>query len=56
VDRRPAAGDRRAGIPTRITRAPRRLWEPGDGTGTTIGLLTWVDDPSSTIHRPYYHH
>jgi hypothetical protein len=42
-------------VPNRITRDPLRLWEPGDTTGTAAATLTWVDDPSSTIHNPYYY-
>ena len=39
-----------------IPRAPLRLWEPGDDTGTTVGPVTCDDTSSSTIHTPYYHY
>ena len=50
---RQAVDDRRA-VPTGITRAPSRLWEPGDERGTTISPPTRADSASSTIHSPYY--
>jgi hypothetical protein len=53
VDRVPAAVDGGGIVPIRITRRGSRLWEPGDSTGTAIGLVTWVDGPPSTIHSPY---
>jgi hypothetical protein len=53
VDARLRAVDDRPGIPTGITRAPSRLWEPGDDTGTAIGPVTCGDVRSSTIHNPY---
>lgn len=40
-------------VPIHITRRGSRLWEPGDSTGTAIGLVTWADGPSSTMHSPY---
>lgn len=43
-------------IPRGVTRTPSDLWEPGDTPGTTNGPLTCGDEPSSTIHSPYYHH
>ena len=42
-------------VPSGITRAPARLWEPGDDTGTLIGAVACGDTRSSTIHRPYYY-
>ena len=51
--RRPV--DDRSHVPTSITRALARLWEPGDDTGTAIGPVTCGDVTSSTIHSPYYY-
>jgi hypothetical protein len=56
VDQPRTAVDGGRSIPIRITREGSRLWEPGDSAGTAIGPVTWVDVPSSTIHRPYYYH
>ena len=53
MDRARRAVDSRRIVPIRITRRGARLWEPGDGKGTAIGLVTCVDGPSSTIHSPY---
>lgn len=50
------AVDSRRRVPIRITRAPVRLWEPGDATGMPAQAVTWTDDPPSTIHNPYYLH
>jgi hypothetical protein len=55
VDAVPGSVDDRGGIPTRITRAPSWLWEPGDDTGTAIGPVTCDDVRSSTIHSPYFY-
>jgi hypothetical protein len=55
VDHAAGAVDGGGIVPIRIARGGRRLWESGDSTGTAIGLVTWVDGPSSTIHRPYYY-
>jgi hypothetical protein len=54
VDRARESVDVDRSVPKRVPRAPRRLWEPGDTTGPTIGLLTCDDVRSSTIHSPYY--
>lgn len=54
MDRARESVDAARFVPRRVPRTPRRLWEPGDTTGTTIGLLTCDDVRSSTIHSPYY--
>jgi hypothetical protein len=54
VDRDRGSVDEAAPVPKGVTRVASDLWEPGDTTGTTIGLLTCDDVPSSTIHSPYY--
>jgi hypothetical protein len=54
VDRARETVDVERSVPRRVPHAPCRLWEPGDTTGTTIGLLTCDDVLSSTIHSPYY--
>ena len=41
-------------VPSRITRTPPPVGAWGH-YGDGAAALTWVDDPSSTIHSPYYY-
>ena len=56
MDQRSRSVDGPLPVPRGVTRRASHLWEPGDTTGTTIGLLTCDDVLSSTIHSPYYFH